>query len=65
VPGVVGKVGTILGEAGINISNMSVARREQTGQALMILGVDRAAPADVLTRLRDVAQLHSVRAIEL
>ncbi len=65
VPGVVGKVGTILGEAGINISNMSVAQREETGGALMIMGVDRAAPLEVLARVRAIGQLTSVRAIEL
>jgi D-3-phosphoglycerate dehydrogenase len=65
VPGIVGKVGTILGAANINISNMSVARHEATGKALMILGVDRAASNEVLTRLREISRLDSVRAIEL
>jgi len=65
VPGIVGKAGTILGEAAINISNMQVARSDEGGEALMLLGVDRAAPADVLAQLRGIGELKTVRSIEL
>ena len=65
VPGIVGKAGTLLGEASINISNMQVARSDAGGEALMLLGVDRAVPADVLARLRDIGELKTVRNIEL
>ena len=64
VPGIVGKAGTILGEAAINISTMNVARRED-GEALMMLGVDRAPGADVLARLRAIGEMHDARCIEL
>ncbi len=64
VPGIVGKAGTILGEAALNISTMNVARRDD-GQALMVLGVDRAPGAGVLDKLRDIGELHDARAIEL
>jgi D-3-phosphoglycerate dehydrogenase len=47
-PGVVGAIGTILGETGVNIAAMQVARREAGGEALMTLTVDSAVPADVL-----------------
>lgn len=65
VPGIVGKTGTILGEAAINISNMQVARASAGGDALMLLGIDRAADAGVLARLREISGLTSVRSIEL
>lgn len=48
-PGVVGAIGTILGETGVNIAAMQVARRQAGGEALMTLTVDTAVPADVLT----------------
>ena len=41
-PGVVGTIGTLLGEAGVNIAAMQVARREAGGEALMTLTVDTA-----------------------
>jgi D-3-phosphoglycerate dehydrogenase len=47
-PGVVGAIGTILGETGVNIAAMQVARREAGGEALMTLTVDSAVPVDVL-----------------
>ncbi|MFX0593557.1 phosphoglycerate dehydrogenase [Melissospora conviva] len=48
-PGVVGTVGTILGEAGVNIGAMQVARREAGGETLMTLTVDSAVDAELLT----------------
>jgi D-3-phosphoglycerate dehydrogenase len=47
-PGVVGAIGSILGEAGVNIAAMQVARREAGGEALMTLTVDSAVGADLL-----------------
>jgi D-3-phosphoglycerate dehydrogenase len=47
-PGVVGTIGSILGEAGVNIAAMQVARREAGGEALMTLTVDSPVGADLL-----------------
>jgi D-3-phosphoglycerate dehydrogenase / 2-oxoglutarate reductase len=47
-PGVVGAIGSILGEAGVNIAAMQVARREAGGEALMALTVDSSVDADLL-----------------
>ncbi|MEU7797750.1 phosphoglycerate dehydrogenase [Micromonospora arborensis] len=52
-PGVVGTVGTLLGESGINIAAMQVARREAGGETLMTLTVDQALGADLLTSAAD------------
>lgn len=65
VPGIVGKIGSILGDARVNISSMQVARADEGGGALMLLGVDRAPAGDVLVRLREIAEVHDVRSIEL
>ena len=53
VPGVIGKVGTLFGVAGVNIANMTVSRTRQGGQALMALSIDSPAPPEL------VQQIHS------
>ena len=53
VPGVIGKVGTLFGAAGVNIANMTVSRTRQGGQALMALSIDSPAPPEL------VQQIHS------
>jgi D-3-phosphoglycerate dehydrogenase / 2-oxoglutarate reductase len=53
VPGVIGKVGTLFGEAGVNIANMAVSRTRQGGKALMALSIDSPAPPEL------VEQVHS------
>jgi D-3-phosphoglycerate dehydrogenase / 2-oxoglutarate reductase len=50
-PGVIGRVGTLLGESGVNIGSMQVGRRKQGGEALMALTVDAGIPAGVLDRV--------------
>jgi D-3-phosphoglycerate dehydrogenase / 2-oxoglutarate reductase len=52
VPGVIGRVGTLFGEAGVNIANMAVSRTREGGQALMALSIDSEAPAELLARVR-------------
>jgi D-3-phosphoglycerate dehydrogenase / 2-oxoglutarate reductase len=51
VPGVIGRIGTLLGEAGINIANMAVSRSREAGKALMALSIDTPATPEVLERL--------------
>jgi D-3-phosphoglycerate dehydrogenase len=53
VPGVIGRVGTLFGEAGVNIANMAVSRNREGGQALMALSIDSPAPPELLERLRE------------
>jgi len=51
VPGVIGRVGTLFGDAGINIANMAVSRTRRGGKALMVLAIDQPAPQDLLAQL--------------
>jgi D-3-phosphoglycerate dehydrogenase len=64
-PGVVGRVGTILGEHDVNIASMQVGRDAPRGNAMMILAVDDRVSADVLTRLREVDGMSDLRFVEL
>jgi D-3-phosphoglycerate dehydrogenase len=51
VPGVIGRVGTMFGEAGVNIANMAVSRRTEGGKALMAFSIDSPAPEDLVERV--------------
>ena len=53
-PGAVGKVGTVLGDAGVNISGMQLSRVGEDGLALFALGLDNEPPERVLGLLRDL-----------
>jgi D-3-phosphoglycerate dehydrogenase / 2-oxoglutarate reductase len=64
-PGVVGRVGTILGEHDVNIASMQVGRDAPRGSAMMILAVDDRVSADLLARLREVAGMSDLRYVEL
>jgi D-3-phosphoglycerate dehydrogenase / 2-oxoglutarate reductase len=52
VPGVIGRVGTLFGEAGVNIANMAVSRTREGGKALMALSLDTSPSPDLVERLR-------------
>ena len=58
-PGVVGAIGSILGEAGVNIAAMQVGRREAGGEALMALTVDSSVDAELLSAV--AAEIGSAR----
>ncbi|MDQ6840786.1 MAG: ACT domain-containing protein [Actinomycetota bacterium] len=51
-PGMIGLVGTLLGGAGVNISDMDVGRSSSGVAALMVLSTDEALSADVVAGLR-------------
>ncbi|MCS7006535.1 MAG: phosphoglycerate dehydrogenase [Thermoleophilia bacterium] len=51
VPGVIGRVGTMFGDAGINIANMAVSRRSEGGKALMAFSIDTPATEELVARL--------------
>ncbi len=64
-PGMIGKVGTILGEHGINISDMDVGRGPTGKNALMVLSVATSIEADVLALLRAEPGILGAKAIDL
>jgi D-3-phosphoglycerate dehydrogenase len=64
-PGIIGKVGTIFGEAGINIATMDVGRRAQGGEALMALTVDTEVPQAVLDEVETAIEATNIRAVSL
>ncbi len=53
-PGVIGTVGSIMGEANINISGMQVGKADVEGTNLMVLTIDNDIPADILAEVKGV-----------
>lgn len=62
-PGVIGRVGTILGAAGINIDDMDVGRSAAGVSALMVISTSAPVPAEVATELAGADGIISVTAI--
>jgi D-3-phosphoglycerate dehydrogenase len=65
VPGMIGRVGTILGDAQVNISTMQVSRNTVGGDAVMVLSTDRAAGEATLAALRAIPGIADVRSVEV
>ena len=64
-PGLVGRVGTLLGESDVNISSMQVGRLHARGDALMILTLDDPVPAAVRDRIAEYPDINEVRVARL
>jgi D-3-phosphoglycerate dehydrogenase len=64
-PGMIGKVGTILGDSDVNVASMEVARARARGPAMMILEIDDDLPIEVLRKVRQIKDLTSAIAIKL
>jgi len=48
---VIGSIGSLFGEAGVNIANMAVSRTTEGGTALMVFSIDSPAPAELVERV--------------
>lgn len=64
-PGMIGRVGSILGRHGVNIAAMQVARREVRGEAIMVLALDDPVPSEVLAELRGTENMVETRSVTL
>ena len=64
-PGMIGKVGTLLGNAGVNIASMQVGRKIKGDKALMVLSVDNLIPKETLAEIENVDGILSQRFIKL
>ncbi len=64
-PGIIGAVGTLLGENGINIAGMNVGRQESGGTALMALLMDDPIDKVLLARIRDIPGMETTKFVQL
>ena len=65
VPGVIGRVGTILGDRKINIANFALGRNTQTQEALGLVSVDNHIPAEVLKEIRSIPAIRVAQVVEV
>ena len=63
-PGVIGLVGSMFGDAGVNIANMAVSRTKEGGEALMVFSIDSPATTELVDALHDRG-FDDVRFVEL
>jgi len=61
VPGVVGRVGTFLGEKGINIAGLRLGRKQPGGTAVSLVNVDNPVPEKVLAQLSRLPNITSAK----
>jgi len=64
-PGMVGRIGTLLGEHGVNIATMSLSRNQAGGTALTVLNLDTAPSEQLLHEIRASEDIHSAQVIQL
>jgi D-3-phosphoglycerate dehydrogenase len=64
-PGVIGSVGTLLGNRGINVSRLQVGLDEKSGQALALWNIDTAVSPDALDELRKIEYVSSVHTLRI
>jgi D-3-phosphoglycerate dehydrogenase / 2-oxoglutarate reductase len=63
-PGTIGRIGTALGEAGVNIATFSLGRQVKGGNALALIGVDEPVAAPILERLAGLPEIVQVRMLK-
>lgn len=64
-PGIIGKIGTLLGDRNINIAKMFVARKNIGGEALTFINVDSEVPTDVIEQISKVPGVKEVKFVKL
>jgi D-3-phosphoglycerate dehydrogenase len=64
-PGIIGRVGTLLGQSDINISFMHVGRRGPRTDAIMVLGVDEEVPPPIVSQLDSISHITWLRVVTL
>jgi len=64
-PGLIGKIGTILGDANINIGSMNLGRSAKGGEAMVVLSIDSPAPQATLDAVVDAVGARFLKAVHL
>jgi D-3-phosphoglycerate dehydrogenase len=63
-PGFIGRFGTVMGEAGVNIATLNLGRDKPGGDAICMVAVDEPVPEEVLARIRALPQVVRVTRLE-
>lgn len=65
VPGVIGALGTVLGESGVNISRMTVGREEESNQNIILLSTDQLISKELLTTVQSLKHISAAQGLDL
>jgi D-3-phosphoglycerate dehydrogenase len=65
VPGVVGRIGTILGEGGVNIAGIQLGRSNASGDAVSLVSVDSPVPDAVMNQIRQLPEIRIARGVRV
>jgi D-3-phosphoglycerate dehydrogenase / 2-oxoglutarate reductase len=64
-PGVIGNIGTVLGQSDVNIAGMQLGRDQEGGRALALLLVDNTVSGDVIQRLLKIENILTAKAVKV
>jgi len=64
-PGMVGRIGSLLGDHGVNIATMSLSRNQAGGRALTVLNLDTVPDEELLKEICASNDIHSAQVIQL
>lgn len=64
-PGMIGRIGTIMGQYDINIGSMNLGRREKKGEAMVLLSLDSAVPDNVVQELKAATDATFIKAVHM
>jgi D-3-phosphoglycerate dehydrogenase len=64
-PGMIGAIGTLLGNFNVNISFMNVGRHQRRGSALMVLALDEALTSEQVKKVQEIPGISSARLVRL
>ena len=65
MPGIIGHLGSLLGEHNVNIASMQVGRKIVRGDAVMVLSIDDPIPADLLQTIAAIDGIQEAHPVTL
>jgi D-3-phosphoglycerate dehydrogenase len=65
MPGIIGQLGSLLGEHNVNIASMQVGRRIVRGDAVMVLSIDDPIPAELLNSIHAIEGIQESHPVTL
>ena len=65
MPGIIGRIGSLLGSFNVNIASMQVGRKIVRGDAVMVLSIDDPLPEDILAEIKKVAGIRDAYTVTL
>lgn len=64
-PGLIGRIGTILGDAGVNIGSMNLGRRAKAGEAMVVLSLDTPPDAQIVEKIAKSVDAQFIKAVNM